>query len=322
MRVPCLFAVALSFATSTSADALVDRDNGPLSGLFGFPDSREGSRLEAEADSRWELAVSTSSHSTRDSDGPESLLFDGETNRVSVTWRRGVTERLELGIEVPWMLHESGNLDSFIDRWHDFFGLPEGIRDDRPKDRLLFRYADGTQLLTMRRNVSGLGDVRLLGGWQLTDRDGGSSALRFSVKLPTGDSESLLGSGSADVSLGLAADRKTLMGAERLGGYYHISATWLGAHDIGMRRNNAFVGQVSGGMSYALTPRMSLALQAMLRSPVYDSDVSPLGDIAASLTMGVRLRLPRNYGLALAVAEDVHPHSTPDVTFSMQLQAR
>jgi len=79
---------------------------------------------------------------------------------------------------------------------------------------------------------------------------------------------------------------------------------------------------VSGGMSYALTPRMSLGLQAMLRSPVYDSDVSPLGDIAASLTIGVRLRLPRNYALALAVAEDVHPHSTPDVTFSMQLQAR
>ena len=43
---------------------------------------------------------------------------------------------------------------------------------------------------------------------------------------------------------------------------------------------------------------------------------------AASLTVGVRFRLPRDYSLAFAVGEDVHPHSMPDVTFSMQLKAR
>ena len=313
--------VSLSISHAASADALIDRDNGPLSGLFGFPDSREGSQLEAKGDSRWEFSVSASSHSTSDSDGGESLLFDGETNRLGLTWRRGITERLELGVELPWVLHESGNLDSFIDRWHDIFGLPDGIRDERPHDRLQFRYRDGTRFLTMQSNVSGPGDIRLLGGWQLTLGTNGSSALRFSVKLPTGDSDALLGSGSADVSVGLAGDRSRLMGAERLAGFYLINATWLGAHDIGIRRNNALVGQVSGGISYLLTPRASLALQALLRSPVYDSDVSPLGDLSASVTMGVRFRLPHGYSLAFAVGEDVHSHSMPDVTFSMQLLA-
>src|SRR5690606_14842947 len=131
-----------------------------------------------------------------------------------------------------------------------------------------------------------------------------------------------LGSGSADVSLGLAGDRSRLMGTERLAGFYRVHATWLGAHKISVRRNHVVVGQVSGGMSYALTPRSSLTLQALLRSPVYDSDVSPLRDFAASVTMGVRFRLPHDYSLALAVGEDIHPHSMPDVTFSMQLQRR
>ena len=322
MRGVWLSVVVLSTTRAASADALIDRDNGPLSGLFGFPDSREGSQLAAEGDSRWELSASVSSHSTRDSGGGESLLFDGETARFGVTWRRGITERLELGVELPWVLHESGNLDSFIDRWHDIFSLPDGIRDERPHDRLLFRYGDGTRLLTLQRNVGGPGDVRLLGGWQLTGGTSGSSALRLSVKLPTGDSDSLLGSGSTDISLGFASDRSRLLGLERFSGFYRINATWLGAHDIGIRRNSSLVGQASGGIRYALTPRTSLALQAMVRSPVYDSDVSPLGDFAASVTMGVRFRLPHGYSLAFSVGEDIHPHSMPDVTFGMQLQAR
>ena len=321
-RAAWLAVVALTITRATSADALVDRDHGPLSGLFGFPDSREGSWLASEGDSRWEFSASVSSHSTRDSGGGETLLFDGETTRFGLTWRRGITERLELGVEFPWVLHESGNLDSFIDRWHDFFGLPDGIRDERPHDRLLFRYGDGTRLLTMLRNVGGPGDVRLLGGWQLSDGADGRSALRVSVKLPTGNSESLLGSGSTDISLGLAGDRSRLPGAERLTGFYRINVTWLGAHEIGVRRNRSLVGQVSGGISYGLSRHSSLALQALLRTPVYDSEVSPIGDFAASVTMGLHFRLPDGYSLAFSVGEDIHPHSMPDVTFGIQLQAQ
>lgn len=322
VRAGWLAAVAVSLTHAASADALIDRDNGPLSGLFGLPDSREGSRLTAEGDSRWEVSASVSSHSTRDAAGSEALLFDGETTRLGVSWRRGIIERLELGLEVPWILHESGSLDAFIDRWHTVFGLPDGIRDERPKDRLLFRYGDGARVLTMQRNVGGLGDVRLLAGWQLTRGTDSSSALRFSVKLPTGDSASLLGSGSADIAFGLAGDKARLLGAERLAGFYRINATWLGAHALGIRGNNHWAAQASGGISYALTPRTSFLLQALLRSPLYDSDVSPLGDLAGSMTMGVRFTLPRGYSLALSVGEDIHPHSMPDVTFSLQLLAQ
>jgi hypothetical protein len=311
---------SLLLADVAPADALIDRDNGPMSGLFGFPDSREGSRLPARGEHRWDLFLATSSHSIRDASGRESIVLDGETNRLGITVRRGFTDRLELGIEIPWVLHESGNLDSFIDRWHGIFGLPHGVRDERPADLLLFRYEDNGRQFIVNRNLNGVGDVRLLGGWQLANSVSGSSALRFTVKLPTGDSGDLLGSGGWDLGVGLAADQAGLGGMEALSGFYRLGATWLGAHDIDLPRNRKVVGQLSAGLGYALTPGTTLAVQALVRTPVYDSRISPLGDVAATLTTGIRFRFSRDYILSLAVGEDIHPGSMPDVTFALSLQ--
>jgi len=312
----CLFVADLA-----AADALVDRDNGPMSGLFGFPDSREGSRLPGDGEDRWDIFLASSSHSVRDDESGEAILLDGETHRLGITWRHGFGKNFELGIEVPWVMHESGNLDSFIDRWHGIFGLPDGIRDVRPPDRLLFRYeANGGEFL-LNRNVNGLGDVRLLGGWQLGDAVSGRSALRLSLKLPTGDSDELLGSGGWDLSLGFAADYAALGGVESLSGFYRVSATWLGTHDMGPP-NNSVVGQVSAGLAYDFIASTTLAIQALVRTPVYDSRISPLGDVGAALTMGLSFRLPRDYILSLGVGEDIHPGSMPDVTFTLSLRRR
>jgi hypothetical protein len=303
-------------------DALIDRDNGPLTGLFGFPDSREGGRLTDAGADIWEFYVATSSHAAQDTAGQESVLFDGETRRLGLSYRRALSERLELGVEIPWVSHESGSLDGFIDRWHSAFGLPDGIRDERPKDQLLFSYEDSSRQFSMTSNAQGMGDVRLLAGVRLTQSVQSSSALRFSVKLPTGDSDRLLGSGRTDASLGIAGDGGLLMGIERLSGFYRASATWLGSPDIGTLSTRRIVGQFSAGVGYDLTARTAIALQLLLRSPVYDSEISPLGDVAASLTTGVHFRLSREYALSFAVGEDIHPGSMPDVTFVLSLQKR
>ncbi|MEX2125457.1 MAG: DUF3187 family protein [Woeseia sp.] len=325
IRFTTLVAAGFLLVDLASADALMDRDNGPLTGLFGFPDSSEGGRLEAAGEQSWGVNLVTSSHSSMDTNGGESILLDGETNRIGITYRRGIGERLELGIEIPYVLHESGNLDSFIDQWHGMFGLPDGIRDERAKDQLLFSYEDSSRQLIMNRNASGVGDVRLLAGWQLATRASGITALRFGIKLPTGDSERLLGSGGTDVSIGIAADHAGLWGGlwgvRKLDGFYRANATFLGRPDILAHRSNKVVGQVSAGLGYRVSARTSIALQALLRSPVYDSGVASLGDVAAALTMGIRFRLSENYRLSLAVVEDVHVESLPDVTFVLSLHA-
>jgi hypothetical protein len=307
---------------SALAEALLDRDNGPFTGLYGFPDSREGGNLAGAGDDVWEFHVAASSHSTRDDTDGESVLFDGETRRVGFRYRRGVSDRLELGIDIPWVAHESGGLDGFIDRWHSIFGLPDGIRPERPGDQLLFHYEDDSEQFRFTRNVNGPGDVRLLGGWRLGQSARSSTALRFGVKLPTGDGDSLLGSGSIDASLGIAGDGRRGMGFGRMSGFYRASVTWLGAPDFDSVPVRRIVGQVSTGLGYDLTARSTLGVQLLVRSPVYDSAVSPLDDVAASLTAGVRFRLSQEYALTLAVGEDIHPGSMPDVTFVLSLRRR
>jgi hypothetical protein len=304
------------------SEALIDRDNGPLTGLYGFPDSLEDSSLSGVGDDVWEFYATASSHSTRDAGDGESVLFDGETRRLGFRYRRGVSERLELGIDVPWVSHESGGLDGFIDRWHSIFGLPDGIRRERPKDQLLFSYEDDSGQFRFTRNVHGPGDVRLLGGWRLAQSGRSSSALRFGVKFPTGDSDSLLGSGGIDLSLGIAGDGRRLTGMARLSGFYRASATWLGAPDFDSPPVRRVVGQVSAGLGYDLTARSTLGVQLLLRSPVYDSAIAPLDDVAALLTAGIGFRLSREYVLTLAVGEDIHPGSMPDVTLVLSLQRR
>ena len=314
------FFVAPLAPVGARADALVDRDNGPLTGLFGFPDSTEGSRLDDSGKSSWGINLVTSSHSSMDVHGGESILLDGETSRFALSFRRGVGERLELGIEIPYLFHETGNLDSLIDSWHDFFGLPDGIRDERANDQLLFSYADGNDQFLMSRNASGLGDVRLIAGWEIAARESTSTALRFGIKLPTGDSDHLLGSGSLDVSIGIAGDAAGLLGLANLDGFYRVNAIYLGRPDILSSRTNSVVGQVSAGLSYAVGRRTTIGLQTLVRSPVYDSRVKSLGDVAASLTAGVSVRLSPTYRVSLAVVEDMHVESLPDVTFALSLE--
>jgi hypothetical protein len=317
-----LFVLGFLGTEAALSEALIDRDNGPLTGLYGFPDSREGSGLARVGDDVWEFYITASSHSARDANDGEAVLFDGETRRAGFRYRRGVSERLELGIDVPWVSHESGGLDGFIERWHGIFGLPDGIRRERPRDQLLFSYEDDSGQFRFTRNVHGPGDVRLLGGWRLGQSGRRSSALRFGVKFPTGDSDSLLGSGGIDLSLGIAGDGRRIMGFGRLSGFYRASATWLGTPDFDSPPVRRVVGQVSAGLGYDLTARSTLGLQLLVRSPVYDSAVSPLGDVAASLTTGVRFRLSEEYALTLAVGEDIHPGTMPDVTFVLSLRRR
>ncbi|HWM29685.1 MAG TPA: DUF3187 family protein, partial [Woeseiaceae bacterium] len=97
---------------------------------------------------------------------------------------------------------------------------------------------------------------------------------------------------------------------------------YLGRPDILASRTNSVVGQVSAGLSYALGSRTTIGLQTSVRSPVYDSGVKSLGDVAASLTAGLSFRLSPTYCVSLAVVEDIHVESLPDVTFVLSLHAR
>jgi len=318
----CLVLVAAGTAHAASP-ALPDPDLSPLIAGIGLPRANEGGRLLAPGRFETRLSIATASHSVRDAAGSEQLLFDGETTRVSLAIEAGITPRLQLGIELPYLLHESGNLDSLVEGWHDFFGLPNGVRDVVEADRLDFLYEDGDDLLLdFRRNARGVGDARLLAAWQLSAGERHATALRASLKLPTGDSERLTGSGAADFAIGLAGDVTSLWNVPRLGGYYRANLVLAGEPERLAGRARRLIASLSGGLEWRATERIGLAIGGTLRSAAYDSDLELIGDTAFSLTVGGTLALSERLHLAIAVGEDVAVNTAPDVTLGLSLLYR
>jgi len=317
----CLLAILAATAAAGHTEPLHDPDNGALSGTFYFPDSTEGASLVPRGRHAFSMFAITSSHSTNETRGDEMLTLDGETTRVELRYRYGLGERLEIGLRLPYVWHQSGSLDSFVEDWHQAFGLPLGSRVRREDNQLEFSYQDatGTQL-DYQRNSNGIGDLRLIAGWRLTDGPKHRSALRFGLKLPTGDSDDLHGSGGTDFSIGIAGDWQQLFGYDRLNAFYRAHVNFLGKPDLLAGLYNDVIGQFSTGAGFQLTRSIELRLQAAARSATHDSDIEILGQDAAWITFGGHIRLSDDYELSLAVTEDLNVRSAPDISFMIALR--
>ena len=87
-------------------------------------------------------------------------------------------------------------------------------------------------------------------------------ALRFGIKLPTGNSDELLGSGGTDVSVGLAGDLQEPFSLEGLSAYYRASLVLIGEPDLLGDRYREWVGHVAFGLGQQFTENIELRLQA------------------------------------------------------------
>ena len=111
----------------------------PLVQIFGLPPIGEA-RILPSGEERFRLLSMVASNYVQRSNASESLLLDGETQRVELDYVRSKGGRFEWGLHVPYITHSPGALDSFIIKWHDIFGLPQGGRDTAPRDVLNYNY--------------------------------------------------------------------------------------------------------------------------------------------------------------------------------------
>ncbi len=159
---------------------------------------------------------------------------------------------------------------------------------------------------------SPLGDASLGVGYALPSpplaNDG--MALRAVVKLPTGDPDSLAGSGGFSASA-WAETSGALPGSA-------ASRRWLWAATLGALAGEAPEGLVAGGRfiafaGFGVTWRaledLRFTVQADARSSPYGaSDLAALSDAAVVLGMGGTLRLGERLTLDVAVTEDDGVH--------------
>jgi len=306
----------LLISTAAAADPFPARDLNPLLAGYGLPAALPA-RLAGES---WSFATNLNwaSVSLVQQAGTEQLIVDAETREARVTIGRSWTNGFAAQVQIPYRYTGGGVLDSAIDSWHEFFGLPQGSRAVSPKDRIRIAYAsNNTVLFDERESQSGLGDISFDFGRSLTATPATALAAWLSVKLPAGDADKFTGSGATDVSLAIA-------GNHRLGEHWSVfgqaGVAWLGEGERLADRQEDFAWTALAGIGWQVSRGWELKAQLDAHSAVFDEpDLEFLGE-AVVLTFGGDYRFVCGWQLDFAVSEDIAVESASDVVFVVGLK--
>lgn len=245
--------------------------------------------------------------------GDERLIIDVENYRYELGLRFRHDQWLAR-IDVPYIANSAGELDGTIDDWHEFWGFPDGDRDDFPNDQINISYArDGELEYRQDKHSSGLADIGLAVGYQATE----SLAWFAGIELPTGDAADFSGNEAVDTALWL-----TLQGrlSEDSGVFalFGVSFPGDGGDLEGLVVERIWVGQA--GFDYRLYPSVIATLQLDWHSKTIDG--SELRAFGNSLQVQVGLGFtdfPGKHRLDLFFSEDIVVGSAPDITFGLRL---
>ena len=295
------------------AEPFTVRDQNPFLAGFGLP-SAMPTRLAAGEDRGWSggLDVSWGSTALVQQSGSEALIVDAETREARLTLQRPLSERFAFQLQLPHRYTGAGNLDGFIDGWHDAFGLPDGARSDLPSDAIDITYIrDRSQRLSMNSSASGLADIQASLGYDVVASEAAALSAWLSVKLPTGDADKLTGSGATDVSFSLAGERRLDADWSLFG---QASVTWLGEGDLLSYRQRSVLWSGLAGLSGRVWRGLSLKAQVDAHSAAFDSDLDFLNE-AVVLTVGGDYRFASGWLMNIGVSEDIAVEHSPDVVF-------
>ncbi len=323
-RLPAYLALLVSTIACADTVAPIDvrplysSNQSPLIQIYGLP-SLGRARVLSQGETNFALHLQIANNFAGDQNNAESVNLDGESHRLTLAWSQGLPGGMDWGFELPYLNHGGGFLDSFIESWHKAFNLPQGGRTDVSRNQIDYRYTrNGVDLIHLTHPVSGWGDVRVLGGKQVDmNKMFGiqSLALRASLKLPTGQSSELRGSGSTDLALWMSAVTMPAPDAWNPYGGGGILLMTKGKVLPQQQRRQVIFGTIGLSRKFG-----SLALNAQLdgHSPFYnDSHLRPLGTYAVQGLAGLTWEISPHRFLEFSASEDLVANTSPDVVFNL-----
>lgn len=176
--------------------------------VLGMPGDRATVLKPQEWDLRVELAETASVY--REQTPQITAVVKFETLRSGVFFRYGLTERLEIGAELPILYRSRGFLEGAITQVERLTTGVAPVRAGFKDASFAFNITrNGGPLFKGADDHVGLGDMTLSGKYQVMKQEFGLPAvsLRFALKLPTGDEDRTFGSGRTDLGVGLAVDK-------------------------------------------------------------------------------------------------------------------
>jgi uncharacterized protein DUF3187 len=317
------FVAVLRFATAAVADdaPLRIRNLAPASGIYGEPVALGGDVLS----SGYELTFDSelANNFTSAASGGTLAFFDGETAYLTYGFRQAIGQRFEWGIELPWVVHDGGYLDHTIQDFHSIFGFPNNGRREAKLNKIDYFVADQNKVyVDFQDQKDGIGDVRVTGGFQLLRDAARSLAVRALVKLPTGDVDSLTGSGATDFATWLDYTDRELLARFRLSMTAAAGFTVLGDGDLLPHKQNRVAGWGHLGLSYSLTDDWAVKAQLDYQGQLIDASVDQLGGEALQGTFGVSWQATPRFWSDLAMVEDLTADSTSDVVLQLLIGTR
>ncbi len=298
-------------------------DRAAFARVHALPPAEAGSLVPPGAlDARVVLEVSN--QFAPDATATETIALDGETQTVVLALRYGVAPAWEAGLDIPYVAHNGGVLDGFIDGWHRVTGLPGHGRADA--DHGLVRYThetSGRDPAGIDGPACGPGDVQVSVARQIARSPRGrAAALRATLQLPTGRSRDLLGSGAPELALRVTAEDTGTLARLGLAGYAGLGVLWMAPGEVLPDRQRRVAWLATLGAEWAVLDRLVLRVQADGHSALYRSGLRPLGSGSLQLFMGGSIGLPGGTWLDLGVGEDVYVDSAPDTTFHAAVRRR
>jgi len=325
----CLFVILGSAPTYTRAQDISPfqiKNYHPLVQIHGNTYVGEAATL-AKGESRVHLTYALSSNYAIVVSDNEALLIDGESTNVTFSYARGVGKSLQLAINLPYVRYDAGGLDGFINNWHETFNLQQGGRELAPTNRLRILYQTKDRvLLDMVSSTQGLGDISFnaqlaLGEQANNNQD--ASALAINLKIPTGDSESLQGSGAFDLAVWYKREKHLRLFDLPGGVYYSTGLLFLGKGDVLPDMQKSTVLQAGGGVGLNFGNIWGIKAQLDYNSPFYSgTEFNELGGHSLQLVFGGSVNFTKNVKLELGLSEDLLVDASPDVIFHADISAK
>lgn len=295
-------------------------EQNPFAQIYGLPSIGPATVLDA-GKSEWRMSADLANYYAFDSRNAEQITVDGETRRYVLALRRGAGDGMEWGFELPYVRQSGGGLDQFIEHWHEWGGFPNGGRELAPRNRLLIEYRrNGAPLVRLQDPGEGPGDVKLIAARRLAS-DAPDLALRAALKLPTGDSAGLRGSGAADAALWLSAACGSTQCRGAFAWYAGAGLLYAGRGDILPQQQRRLIPFGGFGVMWRVTEDFAFKAEIDGHDAFYrDSELRELNAAMQGL-FGGSWRISRNHSVDFAIGEDVKVSSTPDVQFHLAWRA-
>ena len=290
----------------------------PIALLVALPSQRSADIKEGISIT---LHSDVATHFVSQASERERIFFDGETQKHSVNIRWGLSPEWELSAHIQSVSHDGGFVDSYVNRWHDFFGMSDGGRSELPEDQIRFQFDGIEHQALLDRSVSGQGDTKLELSYLSERQQELQIAYAIGYKASTGSSDRWLGSGAADL-YGVARFSGAHQGDLPLHWHGHLGVTRVGASALLGGQQKDWLWFTGLSAEWLINDRWSLIAQLDGHSAPLSSELDALGGTAGMFSLGLRRQLSQQWALDLSFAEDIVVESAPDIIFQASLHFR